>query len=386
MTIYPIAQANPPPGVIDFGLGQPDPALWPLSLLRQAADHRLSQGDGALLAYGIEPGDGYFREALAQFLSQGYGVPVDPEHLMVSNGNSQALDFVCTHFSQPGDTVFVEEPTYFLALQILADYHLNIVSIPVDPHGLRLDVLEAKLAEHQPTFLYTIPTFHNPTGVTLSAERRVQLIRLSEQHNFLIVADEVYQLLWYTTPPPPPLMHYDQAGTVISLGTFSKILAPGLRLGWIQARPERLAPLLASGMVESGGGLNPFTTGIVRSVLELGLQTEYLTYLRQTYRNRLSVLAQALHEEVPGFSFIEPAGGYFIWGSLAQEVDTQVLLVPAAQGRVAFQPGVKSSSNGGLRNYLRLSFAYYDEAQLREGVRRLAGVAGSLKRIGDCVV
>lgn len=375
-TFHQIAQANPPAGMIDFGLGQPDPTLWPLALLEQAAAHRLSQGDGAFLAYGVEQGDGYFRQALAGFLSEGYGGSVEADHLLVTNGSSQALDFVCAHFTRPGDTVFVEEPTYFLALHILADHDVKLVGIPVDADGLDLDALAEALTRHRPAFLYTIPAFHNPTGVTLSAARRERLIALSEQHDFLIVADEVYQLLGYTAPPPPPLTHYDRTGRVISLGSFSKILAPGLRLGWIQAQPPRLQPLLNSGVLDSGGGLNPFTSNIVRSALELGLQQTYLAELRQTYTRRLAALSQALRRELPAFTFTEPAGGFFVWGHLPEGVDTQALRAAAIEAGVAFQPGIKSSSRGGLRNYLRLSFAYYAEDQLSEGVRRLAGVAG----------
>ena len=205
MSTLQTTQLNIPEGMIDFGVGQPSLSLLPLAALRQAAEHRLSQGDSSLLQYGAEQGDGYFRFRLAQFLAQRYDLPVEADHLLVTSGASQALDLICTRFTQPGDTIFVEEPTYFLALLIFRDYRLNIVGIPMDENGLVIEALEEKLTQHRPVFLYTIPAFHNPSAVTLSAERRERLVSLSQEHGFLVVADEVYQMLDYTVKPPPPL-------------------------------------------------------------------------------------------------------------------------------------------------------------------------------------
>ena len=150
-------------------------------------------------------------------------------------GVSQALDLICTLLTRPGDTIIVEEPSYFLALRIFRDHHLNIVGTPMDENGLVIPELEERVKKYNPKLVYTIPVYHNPTGVTLSADRREDLVRLSAKHDFLIVADEVYQLLAYTDTPPPPMVFFDTAERVISLGSFSKILAPGLRLGWMHA-------------------------------------------------------------------------------------------------------------------------------------------------------
>ncbi len=366
--------ANTPADVINFGLGQPALSLLPLKVMREAAAHRLGQTDPSLLAYGAEQGDGYFRLALAQFLSEGYGQPVDPAHLFVTNGASQGLDLICTLFAHAGDTVFVEEPSYFLALNIFADHHLNIVSLPIDEEGLIIEALEEKLKTQKPAFLYTIPTFHNPAGVTLSATRREQLVRLSETYGFLIVADEVYQLLGYSAKPPRPLPFYDEKGTVLSIGSFSKILAPGVRLGWIQAKSRLIERFVSSGLLDSGGGLNPFTSSLVRSALELGLLQEHLLFLKSAYNAGLIALSETLREVAPAFSFSQPEGGFFIWGHLAEDIDAEALLSKAKQHKVGFQPGIKFSSRQRLRNYMRLSFAYYDEAMLREGAKRLAKV------------
>ncbi|GIK39467.1 MAG: aminotransferase [Chloroflexota bacterium] len=374
MTVLQTTQLNIPAGMIDFGVGQPSLSLLPQAALKQAAEHRLSQGDTSFLQYGAEQGDGYFRLTLAQFLSRHYGLPVEADHLLITSGASQALDLICTRFTQPGDTIFVEEPTYFLALLIFRDYRLNLVGIPMDDNGLIVEALEEKLAQHRPVFLYTIPAFHNPSAATLSAERRERLLQLSQEHNFLIVADEVYQMLDYTTSPPPPLAAHIDTNQVISLGSFSKITAPGLRLGWVQATPARLDPLLHAGLLESGGGLNPFTSAVVQSLIELGLQDACLAHLKAVYHERSSGLNAALRRQVPTLSFAEPGGGFFIWLRLPEDWNAQDILLKARRNNVSFQPGIKFSSAQGLQNYLRLSFAYYETDELLEGVSRLAQV------------
>ncbi len=370
-----ITQVNLAPGQIDLGVGQPGFDLLPLAVLRRAAAVALMAEDPACLNYGYEQGDGRFRHALAQFLTAEYGFSVAAGDLLVTNGASQGLDLICTLFTRPGDTVLVEEPTYFLALRIFADHGLRVVGIPTAHNGLDLDALEAILARHRPVLLYTIPTFQNPSGVTLPLDSRERLVALSAAHNFLIVADEVYQLLHYTVTPPPPLAYWVESGRVLSLGSFSKILAPGLRLGWIQAAAPLLARLTGSGLLDSGGGLNPFTSNVVRIALEKGWQAAHLAHLRQTYQRRLAAMAAALASHLGGIArFTVPDGGFFFWVALDEGVDTAVLLPAAHQHQTGYQPGVKFSSRGTLRHYLRLSFAFYDEATLVSGTRRLQQV------------
>jgi 2-aminoadipate transaminase len=372
-----IAQLNVPDDVIDLGIGQPGSDVLPLELLQQASEHALSNADRNILQYGADAGDDYFRLALANFLTQYYGATVETESLLTTNGISQALGMICTLFTKPGDTIIVEEPTYFLALNIFADYHLNIVSVLVDEDGLMVEALEPLLKKYKPVFIYTIPTFQNPSGVTLSLERRERLLELAEKYNVLIVADEVYHLLSYATvspkPTPPKPMGCFESERVLSLGSFSKILAPGLRLGWIQTTPALLERLTNYGIIASGGGLNPFTSAVVRSTLELGLQNNYVTHLKRLYRERSSLLVTSLREHFPDYTIDDVQGGYFVWLKLP-DTDTLDLLKKATSNNVGFQPGVKFSSQGGLKNYLRLCFAFYDEERLREGVKRLVEV------------
>jgi DNA-binding transcriptional MocR family regulator len=356
---------------IDLGVGQPASALLPAQIIRRAAEHRLAHDAAAYLQYGTEQGDGYFRDALAQFLSDGYGFSIQADQLFVSSGASQALDLICTLFVPPGAVVCVEEPTYFLALNILADHHLHVVSLPTDERGLIVEELEDRLAQLRPALLYLIPAFQNPTGATLPRERRERLVELSHQYDFLIVADEVYHFLNYSTTPPPSFGAYVDDGQVLALGSFSKILAPGLRLGWVQAEASRVQRMVLSGLLDSGGGLNPFTSGLVRSVLELDLQRPYLAELRATYQQRIAAMEAALQQCLPDATYAVPQGGYFFWLRLPDHIDAEALLPRANELKVGYRPGIRFSSQQGLRNYARLSFAFYDSETLVEGVRRL---------------
>ncbi len=369
-----VAQISVPEGWIDFAIGQPHVDILPLEQMKQAAEHRFKQDDRNILQYGMQQGSTNFRATLSQFLSKKYSLAVDPDHLLITAGISQALDQICSLHTKPGDTVIVEEPSYFLALRIFADHKLKIVGTPIDENGLIMEALEERLDKHRPIFLYSIPTFHNPAGFTLSGDRREKLVRLSEKHDFLIIADEVYQLLAYTDTPPSPMAYYDTSKRVLSLGSFSKILAPGLRLGWIHADPSLLEPFIVCGHLDSGGGLNPLVSSIVNSVIELGMQEEYLNFLKTTYRERVVAMCGALRKHIPALTFTEPGGGYFIWSYLSDGTDVEGLLVKAKKHRVGFQPGIKFSSMNGLRNYLRLSFAFYGVEDLLKGVERLSRV------------
>lgn len=366
-------QASPPPGLIDFGIGQPQPALLPLEIMRRAAQQRLAEEDPTLLAYGFEQGDGRFRTALADFLTARYKTAVDPNQLMVTTGASQALDLICTLYTRPGDTIFVEEPTYFLALRIFADHGLRVIGLPTDEQGLIPEAVAEQLAYHQPKLLYTIPTFQNPGGFTLPRQRRQQLVQLSAAHQMLLVADEVYHLLDFGAPPPKPFAHYIADGPVLSLGSFSKILAPGLRLGWMQGAAQWLRPLLICGLLDSGAGLNPFTANLVRVALEAGWQAEYLDEIKAIYRDRADLMGLLLRYHLgERVCFTKPQGGYFYWVTCRDGVDTAVLHQQASAQQVSFQPGCRFYSHTQPSTALRLSYAYWSSEQIEEGIARLA--------------
>ena len=368
-----VAQLEIPAGIIDLGAGQPSAHLLPTEMVRKAAARCSGGKDAAYLAYGHPQGHGPLRHALARFLSPIYGAPVHPQNLLITAGASQALDLICTLFTRPGDTVLVEDPTYFLALRIFADHGLKMVGVPLDSQGLRTSDLERVLARTRPRLLYTIPAFHNPTGVTLSAERRGALVELCRRHPLPLVADEVYHLLAYGEPPPPPMATDSDSGPLFSIGSFSKILAPGLRLGWIQTSAPLAAKLAECGLLDSGGGMNPFAAAVVHQILEHDELHSHLALLKRTYHSRMVAMDKALKAELgPRASFFPAEGGYFRWVKFSEALDTRQLLAAAKSRGVAFQPGPTFSPQRKFANCLRLSWAYYPENEISQGIQRLS--------------
>ena len=363
---------EPPPGTINLGIGQPSADLLCVDLFREASESFFSDAQPHELNYGVLAGDERFLITLARYLGEGYRATVTPESLFVTAGNSQALDLVATVFSKAGDTVFVEEPSYFLAFQIFRDHGLRVVGVPIDQDGMRIDALEALLSEHDPAFVYVIPSYHNPGGQCMSTERRARLTELSREHDFLIVADEVYQLLHYYDAPPPAFGTMIESDTILSLGSFSKILAPGVRLGWIQASPDLRKRLVGNGFVNSGGSISHYSSHIVRHAIDLGLQQAHVLELRRVYRARVEAMQDSLQSHFGELAtWDRPDGGYFFWLRFDDDVDTTRLRERARELQAGFQPGAVFSSDGDLKNFMRLSFAHYAEDDIREGVARM---------------
>jgi DNA-binding transcriptional MocR family regulator len=370
-----ITQISVRPGFIDLGMGNPDFDLLPLELLHQSAEAYFAAGDPRPLQYGMEQGDGYFRSALANFLTMAYGTDVDPDLLFVTAGASSALDILCSLYTRPGDMIFVEEPSYFLALRIFEDHGLHVHPIPIDENGLRIDILDEILTEHRPKFIYTIPIFQNPSGRTLSQVRREKLVERAQQYNLLIVADEAYQFLPYSHTPPGSFAGFtENMAQVISVNSFSKILAPGLRLGWIQAHSKVIERLAGSGLLESGGGMNPFTSALVRRLIESGELEKNITSLRSEYASRRDALDAALRKHLHSAEYTVPLGGFFFWVHLPG-VDAAELRRKAQKYKVDFRQGVLFSSMMGMQDHARLSFCFYRPEEIEEGV----------KRLGDCL-
>jgi DNA-binding transcriptional MocR family regulator len=374
-----ISQFSIPPGFIDLGLGDPQFSLLPLETMRRAAGERLSKTDPGFLQYGAEQGDGSFRQSLAKFLTHGYHHPVDPASLFITNGASMGLHLICMLFTKPGDTVFVEEPTYFLALRIFADHDLKLVPIHTDENGLDVEHLEEKLAECHPKFLYIVPTYQNPTGHTMPTIRRRELLNLSHQHNFLIVADEVYHFLCYSGKTPKPFAADVNTGNVISLGSFSKILAPGLRLGWIQTDEKIIQRFVNSGLLDSGGGMNPFTSAIVTQVLENGSLDENIAKLIAIYSGRVKIMDTVLRRHIPSMEFTTPKGGYFFWVKLPKKINAAELQRRSKAFKVGFRPGVLFSSKNSMQDYIRLSYVFYEAEELEQGILRLKNSLEKMK-------
>jgi 2-aminoadipate transaminase len=365
-------EGAPPPGTINFDVGQPSADLLPVDLIRQASRSFFDSAQPFELNYGITQGDPRFLDSLAGFLSQSYSSLATSDQLFVTGGNSQGLDLVSSVFADPGDTIFVEEPSFFLAFQIFRDHGLNIVGIPVDADGLCIDALRQELETRKPAFLYTISSYHNPCGRCTSEARRRQIVEMAAEFDFLVVADEVYQLLYYFAAPPPAYGTMTTSERVVSLGSFSKILAPGLRLGWIQTSDALRTRLMSGGFVNSGGSINHISSHIVRHAIDNGTLAAHVKNLRSVYRGRVEAMDDALHEHFSGIAkWTRPDGGYFFWIQFDESIDTAVVNGMAHEHEVGFQPGAAFSSKGQFGNFARLSFAHYNEDDIREGIARM---------------
>jgi len=377
-------QYNVPPvdECVNFKVGQPSPVMLPLDEIREAANIKWAQKDPMLLQYGYISGYKEFRASLSKFLSFNYEQPVDPGTLFSTNGISGALHLLTSCYAEKGDTVFTETPSYFLALSIFRDAGLNIVQIDQDEDGMIVDQVAAKIAEGiVPKFIYTVPVFSNPSAKTLSHERRQQLADLAAKHDFMIFADEVYHMLGFpgAAKPPKPLVYYDTADKILSMGSFAKICAPSLRLGWLQAsssESKQLKYLFERGLLDSGGGMNPLNAGIIEVMIELGTLQSNMEKNQKALGDRAGVLVNAINQaglKELGCSFQVPQGGYFIWLTLPEGVDSRELLALALEKyKVAFLPGAAAGPK--FTNTLRLSFSYYSAEDVAVGAKRVAEV------------
>ncbi len=363
-------------GFVEFAFGEPDPSLLPVGLVRDAAAAALGAEGAAALSYGANEGPLSLRAAVARRIAAREDRDADAGEILITGGNSQALDQVVTMLTRPGDVVLVESPTYSLALGIVRDHPVGLAGVPLDGEGLDVDALEATLLQVRASgktarLLYTIPTFHNPAGVSLPPERRRRLLAVAREHDLVVVEDDVYRELAYDGPAPPPLWALDAEAPVVRLGSFSKSLAPGLRLGWITARADLRERLAGAGMLESGGCTSQFSAHVVAALLEAGVYDEHVAKLRHAYAARRDALVAALREALPaGCRFTKPAGGFFVWVELPEGLTATALLPHAERHGVSFAPGSRFCTDGDDRG-LRLAFSLYGEAALADGAGRL---------------
>jgi len=362
------------PGIIEFGWGHLAAELLPDTELLHAATWVLSRDAYPALTYGFAQGPGRLLALLAERLA------VPETELMITGGTSQALDMLCKQLTKPGDVVLVEAPTYHLALRIFRDYGLRFVTVPGDQQGLHVTAVTTlvkmlRSRGERVAFLYLVPSFNNPSGVTLNAERRAELARLALALDLTVIEDEAYAELWYDAPPPPPIASFAPGGSLIRLGSFAKVLAPGLRLGWMQAPASLIQRCVHAGMLDSGGGVNHFTAHVVWALLQAGDFEPHVLHLRAALRARRDTLLAALARAMPaGVTWRPPLGGFFVWLRAPSTIDTTALLTHAEAAGVSYIPGERFYAGGGGRNELRLAFSMLPPDDLVEGARRLGQV------------
>lgn len=377
------------PGVISFAGGLPSPDCFPAEEIALAAERVLAREAGRVLQYGPTEGFPPLRAFLAD-LMRGRGLPVPAEQILILSGSQQGLDAVAKLLIDPGDVVLVEEPTYVGALQAFRPYQPRFVSLPMDEQGLKIDALERALAElaragRRPKFLYTVASFQNPTGVTLSAERRAALIDVAARHDLPIVEDDPYGELRYSGAAPPLVAALDaerfgEPRHVLYLSTFSKLLAPGLRIGWAVG----LEPLLRK-IVQVKQGLDLHTGSLAQAIAyescRDGLLARQIPKIRKIYGERRDVMLAALERMMPaGTHWTRPEGGMFLWVTLPEGFSAAELLDRAIERQVAFVPGASFHANGGGENTLRLNFSHPTPERIEEGIGRLAEVIARATR------
>nr|WP_206204626.1 PLP-dependent aminotransferase family protein [Thermococcus sp. MAR1] len=365
--------------VISLAGGLPAPETFPVETIKKIAAEVLTHHADKALQYGTTKGFTPLRLALAKWMEKRYGIPTSKVEIMMVAGSQQALDLIGRTFINPGDIVVVEGPTYLAALNAFKYYDPRFVTIPMDDDGMRIDLLEEKLEElrkrgEKVKFVYTVSTFQNPAGVTMSLERRKRLIELAKEYDFLIVEDGPYSELRYSGEPIPPIKHFDDEGRVLYLGTFSKILAPGFRLGWIAAHPHFIRKIeIAKQAVDLCA--NTLAQVIAWKYVEDGHLDEHIPKIIEFYKPRRDAMLEALEEYMPeGVRWTKPDGGMFIWVTLPEGIDTKLMAEKAISRGVAYVPGEAFFANRDVKNTMRLNFTYVPEETIREGVRRLAEV------------
>ncbi len=366
--------------VISLAGGLPDPSTFPREELAEIAKYVIEEYGSKALQYAPTKGVTLYRQVLADFLYRNRQLRVDAEDIVVTTGSQQALDIIARTLINPGDYVVVEEPTYLAALNAFRIRRPNFVGVPVDDDGMKVDVLEEKLRRlrsegKQVKLLYTVPIAQNPSGVTLSYERKRRLLELAEEYDFLIVEDDVYGLLVYRDDVDTrPLSVMDKSGRVIYIGSFSKILSPGLRLGHIVA-PRPLADLFERAKQSMDLHSPSLTQYIAAEAIRRRVIENNLPRIKRLYIEKRDAMLQALDEYfIKSAWWTKPIGGMFVWVKLNADIDTSQLLFRAIEQGVAYVPGKSFFHDLSGKDTMRLNFTYPSPELIRKGIEILAKV------------
>jgi len=367
------------PGIISFAGGFPDPALFDAQGIAESSQAVLASNPGPVLQYGATEGYQPLRESISAFMAN-KAATVKPEGLIVTTGSQQALDLIGKTMISPGDKVIVEAPTFLATIQCFRLYGAQIIGAPIDADGVDVDKLEALIEQHKPKLVYLIPTFGNPSGATLSLARRKRILEIAARTQTLVVEDDPYGELYFDAPPPPSMLALsdDVPGSrdwLAHCGSFSKILSPGLRVGWMIAPPELLAKATMCKQFSDAHTSN-LTQAICAHYLTLNRLAPTLAVVRKTYAERARVMAESLRRELgDAIAFNQPQGGMFFWASLTgangRSRDASEFAKRAIDKLVAFVPGAPFYAHDPDLATLRLSFATADVAKIEEGIGRL---------------
>ncbi|MFT3769142.1 MAG: PLP-dependent aminotransferase family protein [Minicystis sp.] len=361
------------PDVLSFAGGLPAPELFPVEAIAEAYAEALAQEGRAALQYSTTEGHGPLREWVCARLAR-RGMRVDTDQVLITNGSQQGIDLVARILLDPGDVVAVESPSYLAALQTFAGCEASFVVADSDDDGMDIDSLEQAIAERRPKLIYIVPEFHNPKGTTLSLARRRQLVRLAQQHRIPILEDNPYGELRFRGEPMPALAALDDEGVVVHLGTFSKTLAPGMRLGWLVGPRELVR---AATIAKQAADLHTGTLA-QRAASRLLARFDYdghLATLRRTYGERCVAMLTALEKHLPpGTRWTRPDGGLFVWAELPDSMSADEIFADALREKVAFVPGSSFFADAPKRQFLRLNYSNRPADLIEEGIARLGRV------------
>jgi 2-aminoadipate transaminase len=369
------------PGIISFAGGFPDSAMFDVEGLREASQRALQEEPGGALQYGATEGYEPLRTQLAAFERSKGVTDLEPHQLIVTTGSQQALDLLGKTMIDPGDKVIVEGPTFLATIQCFRLYGADVQSAPIDAHGVQVDKLEEMIKQHKPKFVYLIPTFGNPSGALLSLERRRKILELAVKYQVLVVEDDPYGDLYFGEAPPPSILALskDVPGSrewIAHCGSMSKVLSPGLRVGWLVAQPELLAKATMCKQF-SDAHTSTFAQATAAQYLKSGRMPATLKNVRAKYGERARTMAESLRKELgDAIEFTEPQGGLFFWARLTgaggKTKDAGEFAKRAIEQGVAFVPGAPFFAKDADPATLRLSFATADVGKIREGMTRLA--------------
>ncbi|MEM4727768.1 MAG: PLP-dependent aminotransferase family protein [Candidatus Bathyarchaeia archaeon] len=359
--------------------GSYDPPSLPVGPVKEVLEEASAEAWREMLQYGSNMGSGALREGLAR-LMEGAGIRADPRtEIIVTTGSQQALDLASRLFIDPGDIIIVDSPTYLQALAAFKQFNPEFLSIPIDEEGMRLDLLEKELKRlalegRRPKLLYAVPSYHNPTTTVLSMERRRGMLELAEEFDFLILEDNPYGYISFEGPMPTPIKAMDKSGRVLYMSTFSKIVSPGLRIGWIAARREFVAK-----MAEAKSNIDICSDGLSQYVaaglLRRGVVEKQIAHITNVYRRKRDLMLETMETRFPeGAEWTKPKGGLFIWVKMPSHVNTDEVLKEALNNGVAYIPGSNFFLDPSIRNYLRLNYSFPSEEDIVEGISTLGRI------------
>ena len=362
------------PGMISFAGGNPALSALPDQVVAEIAADVLSRDGKAILQYGATEGYAPFLESLKRYAQEQLGCDI-PTVLPVT-GSTQAMDLLCKALINPGDVILVENPSFLGNLQCMKLYEATLVPVESDDEGIIVDKLEEAILRYKPKMLYTIPTFQNPTGKTLAADRRAPIAALAAQYGMVVAEDDPYRDLRYTGSPCPSIKSFDRDGWVVFLGSFSKIISPGLRVGFMAGDP-RILRKCTIGKQSSDVHTANLNQAIVDQFLRRNLLPDHIAAICQSYKAQMDAMLEELTTFPEGTRYTRPEGGLFIWVELPSGIDAQALLEKAVARHVAYVPGTHFFADGGHENTLRLNFSNSTIDQIRNGMAVLRELIGA---------